>query len=146
VAFSELLNTEVMIMIVRTLDEIPNGPRDVRGEGWQSRRLLLRADRMGFSLSDTVVAEGTEMRLEYKHHLEGNFCIAGEGEVVDLQTGTVHLLRPGSLYALDSNDAHIIRATRGDLRVVCVFNPPLVGDEVHRADGSYGPAHDEAAP
>ena len=36
---------------------------------------------MGFSLSDTVVAEGTEMRLEYKHHLEGNFCIAGEGEV-----------------------------------------------------------------
>ena len=59
---------------------------------------------MGFSLSDTVVAEGTEMRLEYKHHLEGNFCIAGEGEVVDLQTGTVHLLRPGSLYALDSND------------------------------------------
>jgi L-ectoine synthase len=135
-----------MIMIVRTLDEIANGPRDVRGEGWQSRRLLLRSDRMGFSLSDTVVAEGTEMRLEYKHHLEANYCIAGEGEVVDLETGTVHLLRPGSLYALDKNDAHIIRATCGDLRVVCVFNPPLVGDELHRADGSYGPAHDEAAP
>jgi len=133
-------------MIVRTLDEIANGPRDVRGEGWQSRRLLLRSDRMGFSLSDTVVAEGTEMRLEYKHHLEGNYCIAGEGEVVDLQTGTVYLLRPGTLYALDKNDAHTIRATCGDLRVVCVFNPPVVGDETHCADGSYGPAHDNAAP
>jgi hypothetical protein len=54
-----------MIMIVRTLDEIANGPRDVRGEGWQSHHLLLHSDRMAFSLSDTVVAGGTEMRLEY---------------------------------------------------------------------------------
>ena len=126
-------------MIVRTLDEILDGPRHVRGEGWQSRRILLRSDGMGFSLHDTVVAEGTEQRLEYKHHLEANYCISGEGEVVDLQTGTVYLIRPGTLYALDKNDAHIIRATRGDLRVVCVFNPPLSGDETHRADGSYAP-------
>ena len=95
---------------------------------------------------EVAVAEGTEMHLEYKHHLEANYCIAGEGEVVDLESGTVHPLRPGSLYALDKIDAHIIRATRGDLRVVCVFNPRLAGDELHRADGSYGPAHDEAAP
>ena len=129
-------------MIVRTLDEILDGPRHVRGEGWQSRRILLRSDGMGFSLHDTVVAEGTEQRLEYKHHLEANYCISGEGEVVDLQTGTVYLIRPGTLYALDKHDAHIIRATRGDLRVVCVFNPPLTGDETHRADGSYAPAEE----
>ena len=127
-------------MIVRTLDEILDGPRHVRGEGWQSRRILLRSDGMGFSLHDTVVAEGTEQRLEYKHHLEANYCISGEGEVVDLKTGVTYPLRPGTLYALDKNDAHIIRATRGDLRVVCVFNPPLSGDETHRADGSYAPA------
>jgi L-ectoine synthase len=129
-----------MVMIVRTLDEILDGPRHVRGEGWQSRRILLRSDGMGFSLHDTVVAEGTEQRLEYKHHLEANYCISGEGEVVDLATGVSYPLRPGTLYALDKNDAHIIRATRGDLRVVCVFNPPLTGDETHRADGSYAPA------
>jgi L-ectoine synthase len=146
VACSKIRNTEAMIMIVRTLDEILDSPRDVRGKGWQSRRLLLRADRMGFSLSDTVVAEGTEQRLEYKHHLEANYCIAGEGEVVDLRTGAVHPLRPGTLYALDKNDAHIVRATRGDLRVVCVFNPPLAGDETHRPDGSYGPPDDAATP
>jgi len=127
-------------MIVRTLDEILDGPRHVRGEGWQSRRILLRSDGMGFSLHDTVVAEGTEQRLEYKHHLEANYCISGEGEVVDLQTGIAYPLRPGTLYALDKNDAHIIRATRGDLRVVCVFNPPLTGDETHGADGSYAAA------
>jgi hypothetical protein len=40
-------------MIVRTLDKIANGPGDVRGEGRQSRRLLLRSDRVGFSLSET---------------------------------------------------------------------------------------------
>jgi L-ectoine synthase len=129
-------------MIVRTLDEILDGPRHVRGDGWQSRRILLRADGMGFSLHDTVVAEGTEQRLEYKHHLEANYCISGEGEVVDLQTGITYPLRPGTLYALDKNDAHIVRATRGDLRVVCVFNPPLTGDETHRADGSYAPAEE----
>lgn len=129
-------------MIVRTLDEILDGPRHVRGEGWQSRRILLRSDGMGFSLHDTVVAEGTEQRLEYKHHLEANYCISGEGEVVDLRTGITYPLRPGTLYALDKNDAHIIRATRGDLRVVCVFNPPLTGDETHRADGSYAPAEE----
>jgi len=127
-------------MIVRTLEEILDGPRHVRGEGWQSRRILLRSDGMGFSLHDTVVAEGTEQRLEYKHHLEANYCISGEGEVVDLQTGIAYPLRPGTLYALDKNDAHIIRATRGDLRVVCVFNPPLTGDETHGADGSYAAA------
>ncbi len=127
-------------MIVRTLDEILDGPRHVRGDGWQSRRILLRSDGMGFSLHDTVVAEGTEQRLEYKHHLEANYCISGEGEVVDLQTGITYPLRPGTLYALDKNDAHIVRATRGELRVVCVFNPPLSGDETHRADGSYPPA------
>jgi L-ectoine synthase len=74
--------------------------------------------------------------MEYKHHFEGNYCIAGEGEVVDLQSGTVYPLRPRTLYMLDKHDAHIIRAMRGDLRVVCVFNPPLVGDGTHRADGS----------
>ena len=47
--------------------------------------------------------------------------------------------RPGTLYALDRNDAHVLRATKGDLRLVCVFNPPLSGNERHREDGSYAP-------
>jgi L-ectoine synthase len=95
-------------MIVRTLDEIIDTPRHVSGEGWQSRRILLKSDGMGFSLHDTIVKEGSEQRLHYKHH-----------------------------FALDQHDQHILRALVGDLRLVCIFNPPLTGREKHQADGSY---------
>ena len=71
-------------MIVRTLDEIIGSARDVQGHGWRSRRLLTKADAMGFSFHDTVLAEGSEQELEYKHHLEANYCISGEGEAVDV--------------------------------------------------------------
>ncbi len=49
-------------------------------------------------------------------------------------------IRPGTIYALNENDPHILRATKGDLVLVCVFTPPLAGNEVHREDGSYAPA------
>jgi L-ectoine synthase len=127
-------------MIVRTLDEIRGTERDVSGPGWQSRRLIVRADAMGCSLSDTIVAAGTEKRLHYKHHLETNYCISGEGEVEDLATGQVFPIRPGTVYALDKNDLHAVRATKGELRLVCVFYPALTGSETHQADGSYAPA------
>lgn len=126
-------------MIVRTLDDIVGTERDVSGPGWHSRRLILSADAMGCSLSDTIVAAGTEQHLHYKHHLETNYCISGEGEVEDLATGQVYPIRPGSVYALDKNDAHVVRA-KTDLRFVCVFTPALTGTETHQADGSYAPA------
>jgi L-ectoine synthase len=67
-------------------------------------------------------------------------CIGGEGEVVELTTGRTFPIGPGTVYALDKNDAHILRATRGDLKLVCVFFPALTGTETHRPDGSYAPA------
>jgi L-ectoine synthase len=126
-------------MIVRTLADIIGTERHVSGESWESRRLLLKSDGMGFSLHDTVVKEGTEQRLHYKHHLEANYCIAGEGEVVDVRTGKTYPIKPGTLYALDEHDEHILRARAGDLRLVCIFNPPLAGPEKHQPDGSYAP-------
>jgi L-ectoine synthase len=129
-------------VIVRTLDEIINTPRHVSGETWQSRRILLKSDGMGFSLHDTLIREGTEQRLHYKHHLEANYCISGRGEVVDVKTGKSYPIVPGTLYALDQHDEHILRATSGDLRLICVFNPPLTGQEKHQADGSYAASAD----
>ncbi|OWJ80549.1 MULTISPECIES: ectoine synthase [Haematobacter] len=126
-------------MIVRSLDDVISGPNHATGPGWESRRILLKPDGMGFSLHDTLVKEGEELHLEYKHHLEANYCIAGEGEVTEVATGRTWPIRPGTLYALDRNDAHVLRATKGDLRLVCVFNPPLSGNERHREDGSYAP-------
>jgi L-ectoine synthase len=125
-------------MIVRTLEDIRDTEHDVSGPGWHSRRLIVRADEMGCSLSDTIVAAGTEQRLHYKHHLETNYCISGEGEVEDLTTGKVYSIRPGAVYALDKHDAHVVRA-KTELRLVCVFYPALAGTETHQSDGSYAP-------
>ncbi|MFA5664915.1 ectoine synthase [Castellaniella sp.] len=126
-------------MIIRTAKDVEGTPRAASGPGWRSARLIVEQDGLGYSVHETVVLEGSELHLEYKNHFETNYCYAGEGEVVDLATGVTHALRPGTLYALDRHDAHILRATRGDLRLVCVFNPPLAGDETHDASGSYGP-------
>lgn len=128
-------------MIVRTLDDVVGTDRDVAGDGWRSRRLLLRRDALGFSLHDTTVAAGTELNLQYRHHLEACYIIAGDAELTDLATSEQHALRPGSMYALDQHDRHILRV-RSDLRLVCVFNPALTGGEVHDADGSFPPPAD----
>lgn len=61
-------------MIVRSLDEVIGGKNDVFGPGWRSRRFLLASDRMGFSLTDTLVLEGAVLTLEYKHHVEACYA------------------------------------------------------------------------
>jgi L-ectoine synthase len=125
-------------VIVRTLDDVVGSDRDVEGDGWRSRRLLLRRDQLGFSLHDTTVSAGTELNLQYKHHFEACYCLEGEAELVDLASGERHRIAPGTMYALDEHDRHTITVQR-DLRLVCVFNPALTGAEVHDADGSFPP-------
>jgi len=127
-------------MIVRKLAEIINTWCHASGEGWESRRLVLADDKMGYSMHDTLVKEGAELHLEYKNHLETNYCIEGLGEVENVATGEKHPIQPGTLYALDNHDKHILRAIKGDLRLICAFSPPLSGREVHDSDGSYGKA------
>jgi L-ectoine synthase len=124
-------------MIVTSLEQVAGTERDVAGEGWRSRRLLLRSEGMGFSLHDTVVEAGAALELEYRHHLEACYVIEGEAEITDLATGDTHRLVPGSLYALDQHDRHALRVL-SELRVVCVFNPALAGSERH-VDGGYEP-------
>lgn len=126
-------------MIVRTLAELEGSERDVAGPTWRSRRLLLAGDGMGFSLHDTILHAGTETRMHYKHHLEAVYCVEGEGELEDLDSGRVWPIAPGTMYALDRHDRHVLRA-RTRLRMICAFNPPVTGREVHREDGAYPPS------
>jgi L-ectoine synthase len=123
-------------MIIQKLTDIIGTDRDVDDGNWVSRRLLLRKDGMGFSMHETILRAGTETYMWYKHHLEAVYCIDGEGEVEDLATGSIHRLEPGTLYALDEHDKHIVRA-KTDIRTVCVFYPPLSGREVHDEEGVY---------
>ena len=124
-------------MIVRELSDVMNTWRHATGEGWESRRIVLADDAMGYSMHDTLVKEGAELHLEYKNHLEANYCIEGIGEVENVTTGERHLIQPGTMYALNNNDKHILRAVKGDLRLICAFSPALSGRETHDADGSY---------
>ncbi|MEU2121380.1 ectoine synthase [Nocardia niwae] len=50
-------------MIVRSLQEIIGTEREVRGPGWNSRRLVLARERAGFSVNDTVVDAGAELEM-----------------------------------------------------------------------------------
>ena len=124
-------------MIVRTLASILNTSAHVKGDAFESRRILLAADGLGYSLHDTICKKGSEQYLHYKNHVEANYCIEGEGEVENVATGEVYPIRPGSIYVLDKHEAHILRATTSDLRFVCIFTPALTGQEKHQADGSY---------
>lgn len=123
-------------MLVRKLDEIVGTERDVRAETWNSRRLLLKADGMGFSLHDTIVVAGTITRMWYKNHLEAVYCIEGRGTLESIEDGKLWTIEPGTVYALDKHDEHVLRAET-DMRMVCVFNPPVLGREVHGPDGAY---------
>ena len=124
-------------MIVRNLSEILGTWRHASGEGWESRRIVLADDGMGYSMHDTLVKEGAELELEYKNHLEANYCVEGIGEVEKVATGERHPIQPGTMYALNNNDRHILRAITGDLRLICAFTPALSGHETHDSDGSY---------
>ena len=121
-------------MIINSLNEIAETDRDVDWGNGKSRRLLIEKDQMGYSLTDTVINAGSSSLLEYKNHLEACYCIEGEGEVVDAETGEVHAITPGTMYALDKHDKHWLKASK-TMRLVCVFNPPLKGHERHSLSG-----------
>ncbi|GAB3968032.1 ectoine synthase [Actinoallomurus acanthiterrae] len=123
-------------MIVRTLEEITGTERDVEAPTWRSRRLVLAKEKVGFSLHETVLYAGTETRMWYANHIEAVYCIGGEGELVNEETGDKYRLEPGTMYLLDGHEHHIVRA-HTDLRTVCVFNPPVTGREVHDENGVY---------
>jgi len=123
-------------MIVRKVRDIEGSAQDVVTPNWASRRLLLKKDGMGFSLHETTVFPGTETYIYYKNHLEAVYCVEGEGEIEEIATGERHPISPGMMYALDRHDRHYLRAT-SRMRLVCVFNPPLTGREVHDEEGTY---------
>ncbi len=123
-------------MIVRTLDECRNSERRVAGETWESVRMSLKNDNMGFSFHITTIFANTETPIHYKNHLETVYCISGEGSILDKGTGIEHEIKPGTIYILDKNDDHILKA-KSELQLACAFNPPLNGKETHGPDGAY---------
>ncbi|CAA0124502.1 L-ectoine synthase [BD1-7 clade bacterium] len=125
-------------MIVRTLAEAENSNRKIVSPdgNWDSTRLLLKDDNMGFSFHITTIYAGADFEMHYQNHLESVFCMSGEGEVETLDDGKVYPITPGTIYILDKHDKHVLRATQ-EMKMACVFNPPLNGKEVHNSEGAY---------
>lgn len=119
-------------MLIRNKDEV----KVVDWGNGQSYRFITADDRMGFTVTHTVVTAGSQSKLEYRRHLEACYCIAGKGEIVTAE-GRSHSIEPGTLYALDQHDPHtLIAAPSEDLHLISVFNPPLTGDERHQLSES----------
>lgn len=132
-------------MIIRKLKEIRKSDRNVKSDGWESARLLLEDDGMGFSFHLTTLRAGSELKMHYKNHLEAVMVLKGTGTLEDLGTGETHELKPGVLYALNENDRHVVRPET-DILTACVFNPPVTGGEVHDESGAYPAAETAREP
>ncbi|MFC2947358.1 ectoine synthase [Virgibacillus sediminis] len=124
-------------MIVKSLEDIIGTEDETSDGNWTSRRFILNKDGVGFSMNDTVIAAGTENYFWYKNHIEAVYVIEGEGQIEEVENGgKMHDLKPGTLYLLNDHDKHKVHA-KTQLRMVCVFNPPLVGTETHNEEGYY---------
>ena len=97
-------------MFVKTLADIIDSPSHIKGAFFDSHRLLLAGDGLGYSFHDTRIKAGTEQHLHYKHHIETNYCVAGQGSVEEVATGKSWPITSGTLFVLDHHDAHIVRA------------------------------------
>lgn len=110
--------------------ECPNG-------GFVSNRILLESDGMGYGMTKTVVPVGERQFWHYKKHLESCYCVSGKGLLTNAETGQYWAVEADTTYVLDHHDPHYFEALE-EVTLICVFNPPLAGSEVHQEDGSYG--------
>ncbi len=125
-------------MIVRTTAEITDTERDIASENgnWRSKRIVLGGDGVGFSFHETTIEAGTVNEFHYANHIEAVWLIEGEGTLTDRDNARTYELSPGSMYLLDGNERHRLEP-RTRMRMMCVFNPPVTGAEVHDENGVY---------
>lgn len=124
-------------MKVVRLQDLLGTEREVKSPaGWTSVRFLLKKDNMGFSFHETTFPAGLEVDMWYKNHLEAVYCYKGRGTLTNRTTGEQFVIEPGTCYALDDHDLHTLKCEE-ELKLVCAFNPPVTGTEVHDKDGAY---------
>lgn len=123
-------------MNVVKLESLTDSERHIKGEGFDSLRVILAKDNMGFSLHKTIIPKGEPNHWHYKYHLEACYCISGRGILTDLETRAEHIIEPDTIYILDHYDNHLFQALE-DVVLISVFNPPVKGNEIHQEDGSY---------
>lgn len=104
--------------------------------GFVSNRILLMSDNMGYTMTKTVIPVNGRQFWHYKNHFESCYCVSGKGILTNAITNETFEIKPDVTYVLDKNDPHYFEALE-EVTLICVFNPPLTGQEVHQEDGSY---------
>lgn len=110
-------------------------PLIVRGDGFISNRYVLASDNVGYTMTKTVVQPGVH-HWHYKNHLESCYCVSGYGRLTNEITGEQFPIEPDTTYVLDGHEPHIFQCLE-PVVLVCVFNPPLTGTELHDEKGVY---------
>lgn len=123
-------------MIVRTTAEITGTDRDVAAENWRSKRIVLGGDGVGFSFHETTFQPNSVHEFHYANHIEAVWLVEGEGTLHDLTNDVTYDLAPGTMYLLNGHERHQVK-NRTLMRMLCVFNPPVTGQEVHDENGVY---------
>lgn len=101
-----------------------------------SKRIALKSEKLGFGITrTTILPSAGKVMQHYKNHIEACYCISGNA-ILTNEDGMEFGISPGITYILDKNDKHWFEALEETV-LLCVWNPPLTGQEVHRADGSY---------
>jgi L-ectoine synthase len=126
-------------MIVRTTAEITGTERDVADAAWRSKRIILAGDGVGFSFHETTINANSVSEFQYRHHVEAVWIVEGSGVLTNLENGEEFKLEPGTMYLLDGHEKHRVTCHE-QLRMLCVFNPPVTGKEVHDETGTYPPS------
>jgi ParB-like chromosome segregation protein Spo0J/mannose-6-phosphate isomerase-like protein (cupin superfamily) len=102
-----------------------------------SHRIITKPDNMGFGFHKTVISpDAGRVFQHYKNHLESCYCVSGRAILTNADSGEEFEILPDSTYVLDKYDRHYFEAIE-ETTLLCVFNPPLTGPEVHDEDGSY---------
>lgn len=102
-----------------------------------SHRILLKKDNMGFGLTrTTIMPEAGKVFQHYKNHQEACYCMKGLAILTCKGSGKEFWIREGDTYILGNNEPHYFEAMEETV-LICGWNPPLSGQEVHREDGSY---------
>lgn len=125
-------------MIVRTTAEISGTEREVHAKNgnWVSKRIVLAGDRVGFSFHETTIKAGTTNEFHYANHIEAVWLTRGKGTLRDLDNGVDYPLEAGSMYLLNGHEKHQV-IVEEEMSMLCVFNPPVVGEENHDENGIY---------
>ena len=121
-------------MLVRTLEDVTGTRGEEHGCKWHNMRLLHPEDGAGLVFADCILEEGYETAEGPQHHTQVCYCLEGEGYLEELEAGLVHKIKPGTLFALDAQGGHRLRAdTR--MRMIRTFAPAHPNTETQGTGG-----------